>query len=102
MAAVGFGGFWGSVFLLFYTANIKEQIVERNGTKMLAEVSAFLDVNVYYYDYKNWFVRSGKYRIDEWYGNGGYNPLKNELRREPITVTYYDENGNYIGERRNR
>ncbi|WP_284237600.1 hypothetical protein [Paenibacillus glycanilyticus] len=65
LAAVGFGGFWGCFISIFYTASIEEQMVERDGTKMLAEVSAFLDVDVYYYDYKNWFVRSEKYRIHE-------------------------------------
>jgi hypothetical protein len=89
LALLGLAGlfvFVGGFITLFASASIEEEAVERDGAKMLAEVKADKHTDVYYYDYKNWFIRAKDYSIHEWYGWGGYNPFKRDPMPKPITV----------------
>ena len=65
---------------------------------MVAYVSSFMDICVYYYDYKNFFFVGNKIRIKEYYGSGGFDPIENKHGYEyPVLNTdYYDENGKII------
>lgn len=60
---------------------------------MVAYVDSFLQVNVYYYDYKNAFVHGGM-RAREDYGNGGYDPFDRNEMPNVKHYTYYDDDGN--------
>lgn len=88
----------GGFLTLWKFATIEEQVSERDGIKMLAEVDAFVEVHVYYYEYKNWFIRGKFPKIQEWYGSGGYNPFKIDPMPEPKKVYYSDEGGRRIDE----
>lgn len=83
------------IFLGFilYAFTCPEHIVEKDGKKMIASVNSFLEVRVEYYDYINPFIRGNKIRIEEDYGDGGYDPfdLKEEIR--PKRITYYNNSG---------
>jgi hypothetical protein len=96
LGLAGFLVFWGGFLILF--TSVEEQAVERDGTVMLAEVNAFLDVSVDYYEYENWFVCGKTRRIHEWYGDGGYNPFDRDPMPEPKTATYYDKAGNRVAD----
>jgi hypothetical protein len=89
--------YWGGFMAFWISICIEEQVVERDGIKMLAQVDAFLDTVVRYYEYENGFVRGKYQRVTEWYGDGGFNPFERDPMPEPITVTYYDEMGKRIG-----
>lgn len=83
-------------FLGFVFSYEPEHIVEKNGKKMVACVNSFLQVNVYYYDYINPFVRGRQLKISEDYGNGGYDPFKSDKMPNVRLYTYYDDNGKVI------
>lgn len=82
-----------------------EHVIKKNNNKYVAYVNAFLDVNVTYYDYINFFLRGSKERISEGYGNGSYDPFTFDggTIKEPISTYYYkyDSNGNRIYENSN-
>ena len=82
-----------------------EHIVKKENKKYVAYVYAFLDVNVYYYDYINFFLRGSNPIMNEDYGNGGYDPftIDGGTIKEPISTYYYkyDSNGNRIYENNN-
>lgn len=87
------------IILLLITSFIgrPEHIVEKNNQKYVAEVRSFLDVNVYYYDYINLFIRGNEEKIHEYYGKGGYDPFDKEHSNSiPYYYEYYDEKGNVI------
>ena len=75
-----------------------EHVVYKDGEKYIAYVNGFLDTYVYYYDYKNLLVVGNKMKIKEYYGNGGFDPIKNRYGYEykVLNTTYYDANGNII------
>ena len=54
--------------------------------------------NVNYYDYKNIFVVGNQKRIEEYYGNGGFDPIENKYGYEYKLerTTCYDEKGEII------
>ena len=54
--------------------------------------------NVNYYDYKNIFVAGNQKRIEEYYGNGGFDPIENKYGYEYKLerTTCYDEKGEII------
>lgn len=54
--------------------------------------------NVNYYDYKNIFVVGNQKRIEEYYGNGGLDPIGNKYGYEYKLerTTCYDEKGEII------
>ena len=59
-----------------------EHVVEREGQKYVAQVhSGFLNTDVTYYNYVNFFIRGNK-EIDTEYYNGSYDPIQNKLDRE--------------------
>ncbi|AZN42554.1 hypothetical protein [Paenibacillus albus] len=86
--------FFGAFGTIFSTK--PEHIVDRNGVKMVAVVTAWLDVDVDYYEHKNWLVHGKKVLISEWYGSGGYDPFTRESVPAPVRIIYYDENGKSI------
>ncbi len=63
---------------------------------MVAYVNSFLEVNVNYYDYVNQFVRGNRLKINENYGNGGYDPFKQDEMPTVKRYIYYDDNGRVI------
>lgn len=73
-----------------------EHVVEKDGKVLLARVDSFLQVEVRYYDHVNAFVRGSQIRIEEDYGNGGYDPFEREELPEVQRYTYYDEEGEMI------
>ena len=85
-----YGGF---VFVFTYEP---EHIVEKDGKKMVARVYSFVQVQVNYYDYINLFVRGNKLKINEDYGNGGYDPFKRDEMPSVRSYIYFDDNGKVI------
>ena len=75
-----------------------EYIVKKDGKKYVAYVNGFLRTYVYYYDYKNIFVVGNQKRIEEDYGKGGFDPIKNKFgnKYDVEITTYYDEDGNVV------
>lgn len=88
--------FYAYIFCIF--AYRPEHIVMRDGKKMVAYVNGFMDTYVEYYDYKNFFVVGNKLKINEYYGKGGFDPIKNKYgyNYPVIRTNYYDENSNII------
>ena len=86
------------IFLACVMIYQPEHIVERDGKKMVAYVEGFLDTSVSYYEYKNIFVVGASKKIEEYYGNGGFDPIENdsEYKFDVISTTYYDEKGKKI------
>lgn len=84
------------IFCIF--AYQPEHIVMRDGKKMVAYVNGFMDTYVEYYDYKNFFTVGNKIKIKEYYGDGGFDPIKNKYGYSypVISTDYYDENSNII------
>lgn len=72
-----------------------EHVVTKYGIKMVASVHSFLDEQVEYYEYKNWFFYGQKLGY-EYYGNGGNDPLVQSPKPDPIRFTFYDLDGNVI------
>lgn len=86
-------------FILLYSILLytPEYILEKENNKYIAKVHAFLHVDVYYYDYINFFLVGNKVRIHESYGSGGYDPFDGEHDNyKPQRYYYYDENGKVI------
>lgn len=89
--------FWQIILLFFALSYSPEHIIEKNNNKYVAYVNSFLQVDVYYYDYINFFLVGNKVRIREDYGNGGYDPFDGKHDNyKPLTYYYYDENGQVI------
>lgn len=72
-----------------------EHVVTKYGIKMVASVHSFLDEQVEYYEYKNWFFY-GQNLGYEYYGSGGNDPLAQNPKPDPIRFTFYDLDGNVI------
>lgn len=83
-------------FLAFAFLHQPEHIVEKDGKPMVAYVNSFMEVDVYYYDYVNSFVRGNIIKIGENYGNGGYDPFKKDEMPKVKRYIYYDDNGKAI------
>ena len=75
---------------------LPEHVVERDGKKYVAYVDGFLKTYVYYYDYKNILIVGNQKRIDEYYGGGSFDPIKDSDKHKVQVTTYYDEDGNFI------
>lgn len=84
------------IFCIF--AYQPEHTVMKDGKKMVAYVNGFMDTYVNYYDYKSFFAVGNKIKIKEYYGDGGFDPIKNKYGHNypVISADYYDENGNII------
>ena len=77
------------IFLILCYYN-SEEIVIKNGTKMVKETHSVLFSNgITYYDYKNIFIRSKTKRIYE---------AHDDYIGEYLYTDYYDENGKFIEE----
>lgn len=83
-------------FIAFTFTHQPEHIVKKEGKRMVAYVNSFLEVEVNYYDYINPFVRGNRLKINESYGNGGYDPFKSDEMPAVKQYIYYDENGKVI------
>ena len=53
--------FWKLFFVVFAFTYTPEHIVEKDEKKYVANVVAFLNVDVYYYDYINFFLKSDNF-----------------------------------------
>ncbi len=51
---------------------------------------------MYYYDYKKHICSWKSKRIEEDYGKGGFDPIKDKYKHSIEKTTYYDENGEII------
>lgn len=87
-----------AIFFLGAFSYMPEHIVRKYGKNYVAYVNGFLRTYVSYYDYKNIFVVGSQKRIEEYYGKGGFDPIKNKFgnKYDVETTTYYDENGNVV------
>ena len=74
----------------------EEHVVERDGRKYVAHVDGWLDTYVYYYEYKGPFLEGAVKRIEEYYGDGGFDPIGSEHTYPVMSTTYYDEDGNIL------
>ena len=83
--------FWQIILFCFATLYKSEKIVYKDGTKYVAYVHSFFQVDVYYYDYINIFLVGNQIKIYEYYGEGGYNPFdESHSDYEPLQYEYYD------------
>lgn len=83
-------------FVAFVFSHKPEYIVVKDDKKMVAYVNSFLQVEVNYYDYVNKFVRGRQLKINEDYGNGGYDPFKRDEMPSLERYIYFDSKGNVI------
>ena len=86
------------VLLISAFAYQPEHIVEKDDKKMVAYVNGFMDTYVTYYDYKGFLLVGNQLRIKEYYGQGGFDPIKNKYgyTYDIVSTTYYDNNGKEI------
>ena len=64
----------------------REHVVKRDGKKYVAHVSSFLDTYVYYHEYRGPFVEGAEAEIEEYCGEGAFDPLEShteEKERQP-------------------
>lgn len=83
-------------FLLFVLAIAysPEHVVELEGSKYVAVVKSFLDVDVYYYDYCGPMLMGTKLRVHGYFGEGGFDPIESPENIKKITYSFYDKDGN--------
>ena len=88
------GGTVAAPVVLFAVAG-EEHVVTLPEGKYVAHVNGWLHTYVYYHDYKNFLVEGEMIRIEEYYGKGGFDPLKpgQQYEYNVIRKTFYDENG---------
>lgn len=84
-------------YFVFAFSYDPEHLVERDNKKFSASVRSFLQVEIYYYDYVNPFIKGKKLRLYENVGNGGYDPYKlnpydSEYTPNYITIFYIYDN----------
>lgn len=89
--------FWQIILLLLAFSYTPEHVVEKDNKKYVAHVYSWLDTDVKYYDYINFFLMGKTKRIHEYYYNVGKDVLADEANEwKPSDVIYYDENGKII------
>lgn len=93
------GGTVAAPVVLFAVAG-EEHVVTRPEGKYVAHVNGWLHTYVYYHEYKNFLVEGEATRIEEYYGKGGFDPLKRDREYDynVISTTYYDEDGSVTSE----
>ena len=103
LAALGSALSFASLIVLFLYISVTiifeiypEHIVEKDGKKMVAYVDSFMEVNVDYYDYVNPIIRGKNKKISENYGNGDYDPFKQDKMPKLKWYRYYDDDGEVI------
>ena len=82
-------------FVLFAFAD-EEYVVERDGSKYVAHVIGFYDTYVEYHEYKGPFVESAGVRIQEYYGEGSFDPIGGDREYPVLRTVYYGEAGNEV------
>ncbi len=83
--------------VLFAFWHQPEHVVEKDGKKMVAYVDSYLQKIVYYYDYKNPFIRGKQLKIMVDGGNGGSDPYAYGGQGPHVyRYEYYDDNGNIL------
>ena len=88
---------WKIILLAVVFSYKPEHVVEKDGKKYVAYVNSFLNVDVYYYDYKNFFLMGNKIKLKEYYGKGGYDPFDDmHSDREALFYYYYDDSGKIV------
>lgn len=85
--------------VISYAFSEKEHFVEKDSKKMVACVNSFMTVRVEYYDYINSFVRGSKIKIEEDYGEGGYDPFDSKEQILPKKSIYYNDDGDVVYEK---
>lgn len=89
--------FWQIILLVLAFSYTPEHVVEIENKKYVAHVYSWLDTNVKYYDYINFFLMGNVKRIEEFYNNVGKDVLADETNEWiPTHVNYYDEKGKVI------
>lgn len=89
--------FWQTILFLLALSYTPEHVVEKDNKKYVAHVKSWLDTEVEYYDYINFFLMGKVKRIHEEYYNVGKDVLADtENEWTPSDVNYYDENGKII------
>lgn len=85
-------------FIFCSIAYEEEHVVIKDDKKMVAYVNGFMETYVRYYDYKSFLTKGEQLRIEEYYGEGGFDPIENRhgYNYPVISIKYYDENGNVI------
>lgn len=84
-------------YIIFGLSIREEHIVVKNDYKLVAQVDGFKHTRIFYYDYKNLFVQGKQLRLYEYYGRGGFNPIKYPSEDYYVEeFTWYDDNGNPI------
>lgn len=78
------------IYLALVFSYTPEHVIEKDGKKYVAYVKSFTKVNVYYYDYINFFLVGNKVKIEEYYGSGGYDPFDGEHDYKEPTYYYYN------------
>lgn len=83
---------------IFAFTYLPEHVIEKDGQKMVAYVDGFFRTYVYYYDYKNAFLVGNTKKIEEDYGDGGFDPIENKYGNTytPKRTTYYNNKGKII------
>jgi hypothetical protein len=80
------------IILILFSLMPTTDIVIRDNVKMAREAHSFLLSNgIYYYEYKNMFIRGNKIQIEEKYNN-------TLSKSEYMGTVYYDEEGNITRE----
>ena len=83
--------FWKIILLLLAFSYTPEHVVEKDNKKYVAHVYSWLDTDVKYYDYINFFLMGKTKRIQEYYYNVGRDVLADEENEwKPSDVIYYD------------
>ena len=89
--------FWQIILLLLAFSYTPEHVVERENKKYIAHVHYWLDTEIEYYDYINFFLMGKTKRIHESYYNVSKDVLADKTKSwTPSDVNYYDENGKII------
>ena len=88
MGAIVFAAVYLGFFGLLATVrwSVPEHTVVRDNVKMIAEVDSFRRVFVKYYDYRNFIIRGKTVRIQEYYGEGSFDPFTREPMPTPKTI----------------
>ena len=82
---------------LYVFSHQPEHIVEKDGKKMVAYVDSYLQITIYYYDYKTPFIRGKQLKIMVDGGNGGSDPYEDGGQGPHVyRYVYYDDDGNIL------
>lgn len=86
------------VYIIFAIRYQPTHIVEINGEKMIAQVDKAFMVRVNYYDYINALIINKTPRMIKDYGDGSYDPIKDNREDYLSEIYYYDKKGNRVSD----